>query len=236
MRMTNKRLYLVTTLLLMIGLLAACGSSPKATTDAEQAQAAAGEESASKQLPFGGSEKNGLLPSKQIQQPVTVPAGTPLTVRLQETLSSASAATGQQFAAVLDEPLVVKGVTVAPRGAEVMGRVVLAEKSGRLHDSGSLRLTLKSIEAGDRSIPVITSSVFAKGASHKKRNVALIGGGAGAGALIGGLTGGGKGALIGTAVGAGAGTGTAYATGKKDVSFAAERRLTFRLNQAVQVQ
>jgi len=119
---------------------------------------------------------------------------------------------------------------------EVMGRVVLAEKSGRLHDSGSLRLTLKSIEAGDRSIPVITSSVFAKGASHKKRNVALIGGGAGAGALIGGLTGGGKGALIGTAVGAGAGTGTAYATGKKDVSFAAERRLTFRLNQAVQVQ
>ncbi len=113
--------------------------------------------------------------------------------------------------------------------------MVSAEKSGRLHDSGTLRLTLVSIESGSKSIPVQTSSVFAKGASHKKRNVALIGGGAGAGALIGGLAGGGKGALIGSAVGAGAGTGTAYATGKKDVAFEAERRLTFRLNDSVKV-
>ncbi|MGZ4814114.1 MAG: hypothetical protein ACXVZV_01805, partial [Terriglobales bacterium] len=81
------------------------------------------------------------------------------------------------------------------------------------------------------SIPIETSTLFAKGANHNKRNAALIGGGAGAGALIGGLAGGGKGALIGGVVGAGAGTGGAYATGKKDVAFGAERRLTFRLTQ-----
>jgi hypothetical protein len=62
----------------------------------------------------------------------------------------------------------------------------------------------------------------------------MIGGGTGAGALIGGLAGGGKGALIGTAIGAAGGTGTAYATGKKEVSFGEERRLTFRLAQAVE--
>ena len=76
-----------------------------------------------------------------------------------------------------------------------------------------------------------TSSVFAQGGAHKKRNIALIGGGAGAGALAGAVRGGGRGALIGSAAGGGAGTTGAYATGKKDVAFGAERRLTFRLTQ-----
>jgi hypothetical protein len=162
---------------------------------------------------------------------ITVPAGTVVAVRLQNSVSSATANPGDVFEAVLDEPLIVKGETVAEKGAAVTGRVVEAKSSGRLHNSGYLRLTLASITLGGKSVPVQTSSLFAKGANHNKRNAALIGGGAGAGALIGGLAGGGKGALIGGLVGAGAGTGGAYATGKKDVAFTAERRLSFRLTQ-----
>ena len=154
-----------------------------------------------------------------------------LAVRLQNSVSSATSNPGDSFEAVLDEPLVVKGETVAPRGASVAGRVVEAKSSGHLHDSGYIRLTLTSIAISGKSVPVQTSSIFAKGANHNKRNAALIGGGTGAGALIGGLAGGGKGALIGGLVGAGAGTGGAYATGKKDVAFAAERKLSFRLTQ-----
>jgi hypothetical protein len=162
---------------------------------------------------------------------VTVPAGTVVNVRLQNSVSSATAAPGQTFDAVLDEPLVVKEQTIAPRGAAVTGRVVEAKSSGHLHDSGYIRLTLSTITVNGKAIPIETSSLFAKGANHNKRNAALIGGGTGAGALIGGLAGGGKGALIGGLVGAGAGTGGAYATGKKDVGFGAERRLSFRLTQ-----
>lgn len=164
---------------------------------------------------------------------ITVPAGTPVTVRLQNSVSSASSNAGDRFDAVLDAPLVVAGKTLAPAGANVTGRVVAAKSSGHLKDPGMIQLALASITIDGKEVPVTSSSVIARGSSHEKRNWAMIGGGTGAGALIGGLAGGGKGALIGSAVGAGAGTTTAYATGKKDVGFAAERRLTFRLRDAV---
>jgi hypothetical protein len=187
-------------------------------------------------LPFDrAADKNGISPTGSLT-PAAIPAGTPITVRLQSSLSSAASHSGEPFDAVLDEPIVIDGQTVAPRGATVTGRVVAAKASGRLHDPGYLRLTLTAIEVHGKSLPMQTSSIFAKGGSHEKRNLAMIGGGAGAGALVGGIAGGGKGALIGSMIGAGGGTGAAYATGKKDVGFSAERRLTFRLTQPVTMQ
>jgi hypothetical protein len=166
-------------------------------------------------------------------QSITLPAGTPVTVRLQNAVSSASSNSGDKFDAVLDLPLVIEGKTIAPAGANVVGRVVAAKSSGHLKDPGMIQLALSSIIIDGREVPVTSSSVIARGSSHEKRNWAMIGGGTAGGALIGGLAGGGKGALIGSAIGAGAGTTGAYATGKKDVGFGAERRLTFRLRDAV---
>ena len=194
---------------------------------------AADEGGSDQQLPFDrSSDKSGISPTGTLM-PASIPAGTPVTVRLQSALSSEASRSGDSFEAVLDEPIIIQGQTVAPRGTAVTGKVVAAKASGRLHDPGYLQLTLTAITLGGKSVSMQTSSVFAKGGSHQKRNLAMIGGGAGAGALIGGLAGGGKGALIGTAIGAGSGTGAAYATGKKDEGFSAERRLTFRLSQPV---
>ena len=224
-------------LALLLGFsLAGCSSMPSkaAAPDLNATTTAA---DATQPAPFStkdaenSSAKKGLLPSSLVPASLTVPAGTPVSIRLQSSVSSRSARAGDSFEAVLDEPLVIDGKTVAQRGTTVRGRVVDAKPSGRLHSSGYLRLTLASIELGGKDVPLQTSSVFARGANHNKRNLTLIGGGAGVGALIGGLAGGGKGALIGSAVGAGAGTGGAYATGEKDVAFGAERRLTFRLTQ-----
>ena len=202
-----------------------CGSVP------ENVSAAGNAPGESSSPPFSKVKQEDSLLHRLVPEEVTVPAGTAVSIRLQNAISSASNRPGDEFAAVLDEPIVVNGDTVAPRGAAVRGSVLAARSSGRLHKSGYLRLALVSLEMNGRSVPVHSSSVFAAGGSHQKRNLALIGGGTGAGALIGAIAGGGKGALIGSAVGAGSGTAGAYATGKKEVSFAPERRLTFRLTQ-----
>jgi len=71
---------------------------------------------------------------------------------------------------------VINEEIIAPRGADVTGRVVAVRRSGRLHKPGYLRITLTSLTLQGQQIPVSTSSFFVQGASPKKRNWALIGG------------------------------------------------------------
>ncbi|MGH9523827.1 MAG: hypothetical protein ACRD3E_14965 [Terriglobales bacterium] len=211
----------VLTLVAVFAILLATGCS----TMPANAAGPSAEEGTTAAPPFATEKKSAAYHAREVA------AGTLINVRLQQSVSSASSRSGDEFAAVLAEPLVANGQTLAPEGAAVTGRVVAARKSGHLHDSGYLRLALASVEINGKAVPVHSSTIFVMGGAHKKRNLTLIGGGAGVGALIGAIAGGGKGALIGSAVGAGAGTAGAYATGKKDVGFGAERRLTFRLTQ-----
>jgi hypothetical protein len=166
----------------------------------------------------------------------TIPAGTKVTVRMGSGINSGTARSGEKFDATLARDLVVNGKTIASAGAPAHGKVTYAKSSGRLHDPGELSLRLTSVEVNGRSVPVSTTAFHAKGKSHTKSNLTKIGGGAAAGALIGGLAGGGKGALIGTAVGAGAGTGVAAATGKQEAVVHSEAVLTFATTAAASVK
>ena len=165
----------------------------------------------------------GMLASAQ-----TVPAGTRITVRTDSQINSATAHTGQSFHANLVRDLVLEGKTIAKAGAPVKGKVTYAKSSGRLHNPGLLTIRLTSLQlANGKTLMLSTSGFRAKGKSHTKSNVTKIGGGAAAGALIGGVAGGGKGALIGTAAGAGVGTGVAAATGKEEAVIHAETAIAF---------
>ncbi len=197
-------------------ILSSCQSARETTVSADQSRKE-------------DSEKGGVLSHLRLPSPaLKIPAGTNVPVRLLQSISSRSATPGDDFEAELADSVQIDGRVAFPRGSRVRGRIAEARPSGRLETPGYLNLTLDSIQDTDgKWIDVRTTSISGRAKSHKKRNATLIAGGAGLGALIGGLAGGGKGAAIGAASGAGAGTAGAYATGKKDVTFLAEHKLTF---------
>jgi hypothetical protein len=151
-----------------------------------------------------------------------IPAGTRIPVRLSTALSSGTAQSGQHWDGVVARDVTVNGNTIKA-GTPVKGVVSSAKSSGRLHAPGIIRIRATSV--GGESVR--TASVGRQGKSHTKSNALKIGGGAAAGALIGGLAGGGKGAAIGTLAGGGAGTGVAAATGKQEAVYPAESVVTF---------
>jgi hypothetical protein len=161
----------------------------------------------------------------------TVPAGTPLVVRLEQTVSAKNSNVGDSFSGVLAQSVVVGGVTVIRAGAPVTGVVTAAKGQGRFKGSGDLAIAIRRV--GDYAVSTTAYEATSKGKG--KRTAGFVGGGAGGGALIGGLAGGGKGALIGGLLGAGAGTAGAAFTGNKDITVPAESVVTFKLAESITV-
>lgn len=163
-------------------------------------------------------------------QTFTIPSGTELSITLDNGISTGTVSSGATFTGTLSQGLVANGTEVVPAGSAVAGQVTNAVSSGRLNRPAELGLTLTSLTPrGGQPIQISTDTWSAAGQSHKKRDAALIGGGAGVGALIGAIAGKGKGAAIGGLVGAGAGTAGAAATGKKEIVLATESKLIFKL-------
>jgi hypothetical protein len=161
----------------------------------------------------------------------TVPAGTPIIVSIGQTISAKNSNVGDSFSGTLSQSVVVHGVSIFRAGTPVTGTVVAAKGAGRFKGSGDLGVQISRVG----NYGVTTSEYEATQKGKGKRTAGFVGGGAGGGALIGGLAGGGKGALIGGLLGAGAGTAGAAFTGNKDVTIPAESVVTFKLAAPITV-
>jgi hypothetical protein len=189
--------------------------------------------------PVPGSEQAPNMPApgpappteKPKPQPIIVPAGTTLTVTVDQALSSKTSQTGQTFLATLAQPVTVHGKTAIPKGSSVTGTVVTAKAKGKIKGEGELALSLASITVHGNNYPIQTGTLNSTVKGKGKRTAATTGGGAAGGALIGGLAGGGKGAGIGALVGAAGGLVGGALTGNKQVQIPAESALTFTLSK-----
>jgi hypothetical protein len=164
-----------------------------------------------------------------------LPAGATLQVRLDQQLDTARNRAGDAFTATLDKPVMDTSRNAIPKGTLFKGHVTSASPSGRLKGRGHLTVTLDSFMLNGQTYRVETSSSTRVSGTHKKRNVTLIGGGGGVGAVVGAIAGGGTGAAIGAAAGAGAGTAGAALTGRKHVVIPVEAVVKFTLKTPVQI-
>ncbi len=163
---------------------------------------------------------------------ITAASGATVSVTINQQLSASKNNVGDGFSGELAAPLRAEGGgTVFPRGTSVSGTVVAAKGRGKFKGAGDLVISVTEI-GGHR---VSTNSYERVEKGKGKRTAAVIGGGGGLGALIGGLAGGGKGAVIGALAGAGAGTAGAAYTGNKDVVIPAESVVTFHLTAPLTV-
>jgi hypothetical protein len=205
---------------------------------ADQQQAAATDANSSSATPDSGasSSKPAVREAPPRPKPIVVPAETVISVVLDEPVGSKISQPGQTFTATVRDPIEVDGRVAIPKGSRATGIVKDAKPAGRFKGGAGLELTLTSIEAHGKNYDVQTTSPNETSKGKGKRTAAMVGGGAGGGALIGGLAGGGKGALIGGLIGAAAGTGGAGLTGNRDITLPAETPLTFKLVEPLEIK
>jgi hypothetical protein len=169
-------------------------------------------------------------------KPLIVPAETVVSVTLDQAVGSKISTPGSAFAATVAAPISIDGRLAIPKGAHASGVVKDAKPAGRFKGGAVLSLTLTNISVKNDTYEIATSAPSETSTGKGKRTAALAGGGAGGGALIGGLAGGGKGALIGGLVGAAAGTGGAAFTGNRDITINAETLLNFKLVRPLEIK
>jgi len=160
--------------------------------------------------------------------PVVIGAGLVFRVRTTDPIDVDSTQAGAQFRAALDDPILSGGNVIVPRGADVVLVAAKVKQGGRFKGSDLVELKVNSISVRGRLYPVVTSIVETKSAGEGKKTAGKVAGGAGLGAIIGGIAGGGTGAAIGALAGGATGTAVA-ASGQPHLTIPAETRLQFTL-------
>jgi len=184
-------------------------------------------------------QRAGNVPTEKVVKTttyVTMPGNTAITVTLVDSIDTDVQLSGTEFRATLSQPIVVDGHTLFADGAGAKGILNKVVQSGHLKTPAELNFSLTAIQDRDgRWINVGTNTILEKKPSHTNREVAMIGGGAIVGGIIGKVIDRKGSTEIGAAAGAAAGTVAAAASGKRDIFHAAGTEVVFYSSQSTQI-
>ena len=159
----------------------------------------------------------------------TVPTGSKVVIRMIDTINSEKNKIGETFVATLDEPIMVSGIEVIPKNADVRGRITNINEAGRVAGAAQLGLELTQVVVNGIPYSVTTSEYQEVAEGRGSQTAKRAGGGAAIGAIIGAVAGGGKGAAIGAGVGAGGATAVQVMTKGEKLNIPSETKLEFTL-------
>jgi hypothetical protein len=169
------------------------------------------------------------IPRRQLEEH-TVKADSVVGIRLDQSLSSATAKLEDRVSASVSRDVIVDGRTVLPTGTRLEGNVTLVQPGSKFRGRARLGIRFHTLVLADGlRVPIQTEAVFRDGESATGATATKVGTGAAAGAIIGAVLGGKRGAIIGAGVGAGGGTAAVMAGDAKDALLESGTPLTIRL-------
>jgi hypothetical protein len=166
---------------------------------------------------------------------IEIPSGTQIAVRMIDAADSKNDSLGKTYRASVEQPVVMNGQTLIPRGSDAVAVLSDEQQSGKIEGKTMLTLALRSVSVNGRTYDLSTSNVSKTSGSRSTKSGEVIGGGAALGAIIGALAGGGRGAAIGAVSGGALGTAAQVATSGERVKVPSETVLTFTLQNPLYV-
>lgn len=172
----------------------------------------------------------------------TLPAGSTLRVRLNETLGTKQSKVGDEFTAtVVNNVTAQNGTVIVPAGATVKGKVTGLKASENAGEQAVIRLDFASLSINGSSYPFaaqVAATNLRKEGETKDETLKKAGMGAAAGAVLGAIISGGDldKILLGGALGAAAGTAISLGTGDVEAVLPAGSELTLRTTQQISLR
>ncbi|OGH96440.1 MAG: hypothetical protein A2104_06770 [Candidatus Melainabacteria bacterium GWF2_32_7] len=181
-----------------------------------------------------------------LQGRIVLPRGAELNAAISSPISSEYARTGDTVTAMLNADISSGGSVILPAGTRVEGRVVDAEKAGRMGKNGKLNIRFNTATtpngkrypisgkiATEDGTGIVYGGTSVTTLTRAAKNTAIgAAGGAIAGVALGGITGKpGTGAWSGTAIGSGAGLLSTFATRGIEAVIPGNTRIDIVLDQ-----